>query len=374
MKKVVVALVLVLAGTLGLAGVATGSAEAKGAGRVILNAPSVQQAGKLVVLHGRVVGKATRVRVERKAGGRWVLVRRVAVRHGRFSVSTRQPAGRTSYRAVALGRYSAARVVQVVQSSSDGCGIQPVKPDGSLWSCTLDEEFNGTALNRSLWMPQTDYAEGTQAAHACYLDDPSVVNESGGSLNLTVRKVATPVSCSFAGMSGPTNYVGGSVSTYRLFSQQYGRFEARIKTAATTAPGLHEAFWLWPDDRVASTTLWPNAGEIDVSETYSRYPNLSIPFLHYSADVYGNLLGTNTAWNCTAYRGQWNTYTLTWTPTRLEIKVNGRTCLVNTSGDLAFRKPYIAAFTAGLGAAGNVFDGRAPMPATTSVDYFRVWK
>ncbi|MGJ0558412.1 glycoside hydrolase family 16 protein, partial [Methylocystis sp.] len=210
-------------------------------------------------------------------------------------------------------------------------------------------------------------------AHACYADSPSTINVSGGTLNLSLRKVATPVSCTFGGMSGPTNYVSGGVMSYRLFSQQYGRFEARIKNTATSYPGLHEAFWLWPDDRVASTTVWPYAGEIDISETYSKYSTLSIPFLHYSADVLGTLLGTNTSWSCTAYRGVWNTYAVEWTPTKVQIFVNGRSCLTNTSADPAFAKPYIMALTQGMGATGNEYDGRAPL-GTMNVDYVKVWK
>ena len=248
------------------------------------------------------------------------------------------------------------------------------KADGSAWSCTFDDEFTGTTLNRAVWVPQTDFAMGTQAAHACYADDPSTVSVANGSLNLTVHKVSTPVSCDFGGMSGPTNYVGGGVMTYHTFSQQYGRFEARIKSTATTYPGLQESFWLWPDDRVSYNTVWPYAGEIDIAETYSVYPTLAIPFLHYSADAGGAQPGLNTAWNCTANRGEWNTYALEWSPTKLVVFVNGQTCLTNTSGDSAFQKAYIMAFTQGLGGAGNVYDGRAPLPATMSIDYVKVWK
>ncbi len=259
-------------------------------------------------------------------------------------------------------------------TSSDACGPQPAKLDGSLWSCTFLDDFSDSTLDRSKWTPQTMFATGVKGAHACYLDDPTVINESGGSLNLTVRKVNTPVSCSFGNLSGPTNYVAGGVMTYRLFSQQYGRFEARIKNTATTYPGLHESFWLWPDDRVASGTTWPVAGEIDVSETYSAYPSLSIPFLHYWADYFGPLPGLNTAWTCVAYRGQWNTYTLQWSDSQIQILVNGNPCLTNFSRDSAFRKPYIIALTQALGASGNAYDGRAPLPATTSIDYVKVWK
>ncbi len=256
----------------------------------------------------------------------------------------------------------------------DPCGTAVLKADGSAWACTFADNFDGTVLNSKNWVPQTNFATGTQAAHACYSDDPASVAVAGGVLNLTLHKVTAPVSCTFGDLSGPTDYVSGGVMSYRLFSQQYGRFEARVMNTATTAPGLKEAFWLWPDDRVASTDLWPTSGEIDISETYSSYPNLSIPFLHYSADILGAVPGTNTAWNCAASRGVWNTYTLEWTATQLQILVNGNVCLTNTSGDPAFMKPYIMALTQGMGVSGNAFDGQAPIPATLSVDYVKVWK
>ncbi len=259
-------------------------------------------------------------------------------------------------------------------ATTDACGAVLAKADGGAWACTFADNFDGTTLNRKKWIPQTYFAMGTPEVHACYADDPANVSVANGMLNLTLRKVAIPVSCTFGAMSGPTNYVSGGVMTHRLFSQQYGRFEARIKNTATSFPGLQEAFWLWPDDRVASTETWPTSGEIDISETYSSYPELSIPFLHYSADAYGSQPGINTAYTCTASRGVWNVYTLEWTASRIQILVNGTVCLTNTSGDPAFMKPYIMALTQGMGAAGNVYDGRAPMPATMSVDYVKVWK
>ena len=148
-----------------------------------------------------------------------------------------------------------------------------------------------------------------------------------------------------------------------------------MKNTATTAPGLQEAFWLWPDARVPSNDYWPAAGEIDVVETYSQYSYLAIPFLHYTwYDNWGPVPGTNTAWNCAASRGVWNTYTLLWDAERIEIQVNGVTCLVNSSGDSAFQKPYIIALTQALGVGSNAYTGSAPMPATSEIDYVKVWR
>ena len=252
------------------------------------------------------------------------------------------------------------------------CETTLPKPGGGVWKCTFADEFNGTSLDRTKWVPQINFPTGSSAASStsCHVDDPSNVAVREGNLQLTVREARTPVVCN----GSPSNYTSGSVSTYRKFSQQYGRFEARFKNTAAIWPGLHEAFWLWPDDRVPSTVPWPAAGEIDVVETYSQYPDLAIPFLHYTFnDNGGPSAGVNTAY-CSAKRGVYNTYVLTWTPTTLTIDVNGKTCLVNTSGDSAFQKPYIAIFTAALGAGSNVLDPKTPIPATMSVDYLRVWR
>ena len=55
------------------------------------------------------------------------------------------------------------------------------------------------------------------------------------------------------------------------------------------------------------------------------------------------------------------------------LYVNGRLCLTNTSGDPAFQKPYIVAFTQALGQGANALTSQTPIPATMNVDYIRVW-
>ena len=262
-------------------------------------------------------------------------------------------------------------------TSSSNCGSTTLtKADGTPWVCSFDDEFNGTALDSTKWVPQTNFVSGTSAAYACYTSSSSNINESGGSLNLTVRREAVPILCQDTAYGTSSYYSAGSVMTYHLFSQQYGRFEARIKTQATTVPGLQETFWLWPDDRYdTSGTYWPASGEMDVAETYSQYPNLMIPFLHYTwNDNGGPVPGVNTAWNCASSRGTYHTYTLTWSSKTIEIDVDGLPCLINNSGDPAFQKRYIIALSALLGTGANALQAGTPLPATTNVDYVRVWK
>lgn len=256
-----------------------------------------------------------------------------------------------------------------------GCGATVLKADGTPWTCTFSDNFAGTTLDRSKWLPQTaGYSMGSPTGWVCYVDDPSVIGVADGILSLRVIKGANQP-CSGLNGTPSTTYRGASLTTYALFSQQYGRFEARVKNTATGQPGLQEAFWMWPDVRYpAGQGVWPANGEIDVAETYSDHPDLVIPFLHTAYDWLGPIPGWNTAWNCAASRGVWNTYTLEWAPRRLEIFVNGRSCLVNTSGDPAFQKRYIMALTQGLGQGSDAATPATTLPATMDVDYVRVWQ
>jgi beta-glucanase (GH16 family) len=372
---------LVISAVLAASTVAVTSAEA-----AVRRAPTVsvsQVDATTVVVSGRTATRHPRVRFEKRTPSGWVLVKKVRAHQHRYRTTLSVAAG-TSQAFRATSNQSSRKFVVTMAARTasptkkpapptqyDDCGARPRKADGSLWSCTFDDEFAGTALDRTKWVPNTFFATWSGTTHACYRDDPSNVNVADGVLSLTMLKLAAPAPCALA--IAPTEYMSGSVSTYHLFSQQYGRFEARMKNTATSSTGLHEAFWLWPDDRY-STINWPDSGEIDVAETFSAYPTTAGSYLHYDSDQSSLLLASN-AKNCAAERGVWNTYAVEWGPSRIETFVNGRSCLVNTSADPAFQKRYIINLTQGMGGATwNPLVGGTPVPATLQFDYVRVWK
>ncbi len=304
---------------------------------------------------------------------------------GRATVALGSRAGgilgvKVRYRPSATHLASTATAVWSVDTSpvpaAGACGEAVLKADGTPWTCTFADDFDGTTLDRARWNVQTIFASGHEDSVVCYVDSPDNVAVSDGALHLTVRKGEATACEGQGGLVTP--YTSGMVTTAHRWSQQYGRFEARAKTTATTSPGLHEAFWLWPDDRYPEGQQeWPANGEIDVAETYSSFSDLVVPYLHSALDTLGAVLtgsDANTTWSCTAPRGEFNTYTLEWSPERIEIFVNGRSCLVNTSGDEAFKKRYIMALTQALGSqTGNTLVDGTPIPATMTVDYVRAW-
>jgi hypothetical protein len=325
---------------------------------------------------GRTSKPRVRVRLQRRQTAGWVDVgARRSSRKGRFTFREPVPTLDTRYRARWYRQTSRTRLVR----GRDECGVRPRKPDGTLWSCTLAEGFGGSELDRRIWTPMKQRGrdeDSARGALACNVDDPRTVAVRSGALHLTVQRVSDDLRCPVGLdlISRPGEYVSGSVTTKWKFTQKYGRFEARYKSTATRYPGLHEAFWMWPAQDLLDL-LWPAAGEIDIAETYSQYPDLVVPFLHYGRDDNGGPVpGLNTAWDCPAQRGEWNTYVLEWTADRLTISANGRLCLTNTSGAPSFRKRFFIMLTQLIGRGNNAYDGRAPLPATMKVDHVKVWE
>ncbi len=255
---------------------------------------------------------------------------------------------------------------------AEGCGDPVLKADGTPWTCTFSDNFNGPGLDATKWVPQQDgFKTGTAVDWACYVNDPSTIDVSGGELHLGLVKGANQP-CPTLKNNPSTPYRAGSINSYHLFSQQYGRFEARIRNTASSVPGLQETFWLWPDDRAGAATS-PMNGELDIAETYSQYPNLAIPFFHSPTDLLGAINGVNTQQTCQASRGVWNTYTLEWTSSKVTALINGVPCLSVNNNQSVWKKPKIIALTQLLGAGANAVTPNTPLPASMEVDYVRVW-
>jgi beta-glucanase (GH16 family) len=262
----------------------------------------------------------------------------------------------------------------------DACGARIPKGGGGYWECTFTDEFGGPGLDPNKWIAQrTDTSGYLNGPTACFVDDPDNISVSGGTLKLTARKEQEPFTCRYSETGEfETSYTSGMVSTWGRFGQAFGRFEVRARISDTQVKGLQTAFWLWPVD-ANRYGPWPASGEIDIAEMFSQYPDRAIPYLHYHAEPSANV--TNN-YCFVSDLDEFHTYAVEWTSSGIRVMYDGQTCLEtlwNPASPLKspqpFDQPFLIALTQALGAGTNEFDpATTPLPATTEVDFVRVWK
>src|SRR2546423_12459425 len=141
--------------------------------------------------------------------------------------------------------------------SDEFSGPGGASPDSSKWR--YDVGGNGWGNNELEY-----YTNRTQNAQI-----------KGGNLVITEQKEI------YNGSDGVTrNYTSARLKTQGLFSQAYGRFEARIKIPA--GQGMWPAFWMLGSD--ITSNGWPKCGEIDIMENIGKEPGI----------VHGSLHGPST--------------------------------------------------------------------------------
>jgi beta-glucanase (GH16 family) len=272
----------------------------------------------------------------------------------------------------------AAPPVSTTPPQPANCGDRTLKkPDGSTWRCSFDDEFDGTSVDTTKWRVQATSWNGFHSGAECFVDDPDNVSVSGGALHLTVRQEKYGFTCAAPKKPYGSQYTSGMLTSFGKFTQAYGRFEIRAKVPPAKVKGLQSSFWLWPENPQKYGAIWPASGEIDIAEAFSRWPDRLVPYIHYTGSTYNT---TNN--NCiVGDTSQYHTYVLVWTQQTMTITYDGATCLVSEWYPLAlqppapFDQPFMISLTQALGIDSNAFvPGSTPLPATTTVDYVRVWK
>lgn len=266
------------------------------------------------------------------------------------------------------------------RSAGPDCGDAVQKSDGSDWECVFADDFDGGALDTKHWTVLSSLASGYRNGPECYLGDQSPLGAddvvvADGVLRLTARALDHEVVCPSLSGDFSSRWTGAFVTTYGKFTTTYGRVEVRAAFPDVDVPGIHSALWLWPQELAYGSKA---TGEMDVAEYFSRYADRAIPFLHYQQAVPD---GTNTNNECLLDDpSAMHTYDIVWEPGHVTISYDGRVCLDHViapapplTGSQPFDQPFSINLTQALGIGTNAFTDATPLPATTTVDYVRVW-
>jgi beta-glucanase (GH16 family) len=155
------------------------------------------------------------------------------------------------------------------------CGGAPFQPAPAKgWTLTWSDEFNGpdgSAPDSSKWTYDTGGKGWGNKELECYTNHLQNAQIKSGNLVISAQKES--ITCS-DGVS--SSYTSARLKTQGLFSQAYGRFEARIKIPA--GQGMWPAFWMLGKN--ITSAGWPACGEIDIMENIGKEPAMVHGSLH----------------------------------------------------------------------------------------------
>ncbi len=133
--------------------------------------------------------------------------------------------------------------------------FDPRNPAASGYVETFSDNFQ--SLNASVWEDDWWYDVGQQnACEKAFL--PGTILTSQAGLDMHIQSLETFPAC-----KGVARYAWAHLDSYNGFSQQYGYFEASVKSSAVH--GTLTAFWLLPE-----SGAWPP--EIDIEEIRGDVP------------------------------------------------------------------------------------------------------
>ncbi len=252
----------------------------------------------------------------------------------------------------------------------------PVGPTGD-WNLVFNDEFDGTSLDTSKWVPCYWYAAGDgsqgcgdSGALSWYKRENDEVHD--GSLHLVSKKETV------TGTDGKTyNYTSGMVTSGRIgsagqlkFSYLYGYAEVRAKVPATK--GFWPSFWSLVQDGDYRLSTLP---ELDTSEIPTR--DVTTTNMTYHGAVNSGTLAYQVASGTPNFSDDFHVFGSEWKPGEIIWYVDGIERARFTNSGIDSQYPMYMLLTMGVSSptswAGGP-DDTTVFPSEYEFDYVRVWQ
>ena len=254
--------------------------------------------------------------------------------------------------------------------------VPPPIPPSTGWTLSWSDEFNGAGgatPDTSKWVYDIGGDGWGNHELETYTNRAVNAQTKGGNLVITAQKET------FTGTDGITrDYTSARLKTLGLFSQAYGRFEARIKIPA--GQGMWPAFWMMGKD--IATVGWPKCGEIDVMENIGNEPGMVHGSMHGSSSV---AVTTSVSAPFSLPNGQkfaddFHVYAIEWEPTEVRFFVDTNKYATfqkanwASTGPWPFDHPFFILLNVAVGGdwPGSP-DATTQFPQQMQIDYVRVY-
>lgn len=171
------------------------------------------------------------------------------------------------------------------------------------------------------------------------------------------------------------SFTSARIKTQGLFSQQYGRFEARLKTPY--GPGIWPAFWMLGDN--VATAGWPKCGEIDIMELRGQEPHIIHGSLHGPGYSGGNAITKSFALMNARFDTDYHIFAVEWDEDKIDYYVNDylyqRINKSDVKGEWVYDQPFFIILNMAVGGSYVGFPlPQTPFPQKMIIDYVRVYK
>lgn len=297
-----------------------------------------------------------------------------------MSSTTPRPSSRPRGRAwritavACAAAFAAAGLGYGLPVGADQASADPASQAAELvWS----DEFNagaGSGPDGSKWNIEVNGDGGGNNERQYYTDSTdNLAHDGEGNMVITARKDDSGAhQCHY----GTCEYTSGRMNTAGKFTQEYGRYEARIKIP--TGKGVWPAFWMLGDN--FGDVGWPASGEIDIMENVGHEPATVHGSLH--GPGYSGGEGITGSYNHPegwAFTDDFHTFAVEWSPEQITWSVDGVAYQTFTPADTGgnewvYDHPFFLILNVAVGGSwpGDP-DGSTSFPQEMKVDYVRVY-